>query len=72
MIYQLEPLEIHNLISKLDIDNQDNIIKEVIDYLDELDFSKEIARGNYQAVTENFYNIQNWIFNKYAKFNFEY
>ena len=68
LIYQLEPLEIHNLISKLDIDNQDNIIKEVIDYLDELDFSKEIARGNYQAVTENFYNIQNWIFSKYAKF----
>lgn len=69
LIYQLEPLEIHNLVSKLDIDNQKDFLKEIIHYLDDLDFSKDIARGNYQAVTEKFYTIQNWIFNKYSRFD---
>ena len=69
LIYQLEPLEIYNLVSKLDIDNQEDFIKEIIYYLDDLDFSKDIARGNYKAVTEKFYAIQNWIFNKYSRFN---
>jgi type I restriction enzyme M protein len=68
LIHQLEPLKIDNLINELYVENEEDFFKEIINYLNELDFSKEIARGNYKAVTEKFYDIQNWIFNKYSNF----
>ena len=65
---QLKPLKIKNLLSNLDILNKEKELREIIYYLDELDFSKDIIRGNYQAITEKFYNLQGLIFSKYFKY----